>query len=262
MICTPTRAPPGWPRPGRPTRQVIVFTHDMAFLLLLDEACRPKKGRDATPVAYRLISRAPENAGYCHQDPPANVMPLEKLIDGIRAHLANVKIDHERGDQAKWLREVTSFQLRTTWERAIDEVVGSVIRHLSRKVDTPGLIKLTVLTDADCTAIREAFRRCSALLHSQPGEINYRSLHERWFMQELIEKDELTPIWREAWCQNLVRTFMVSLIGAPFVQQDHQGSASALLRKRLHDQSAEPRSNRSQLRRDWLRPVPRAHFRQ
>ncbi|CAM5547685.1 hypothetical protein FALB51S_00187 [Frigidibacter albus] len=158
------------------TRQVIVFTHDMAFLLLLDEACRATKDRDATPVAYRLISRGTENAGYCHQDPPANVMPLDKVIDGMKAHLANVKIHHERGDQAKWLREVTSFQdqLRTTWERAVEEVVGPVIRRLSRKVDTTGLIKLTVLTNADCAAMREAFSRCSALLHSQPGEINPR----------------------------------------------------------------------------------------
>lgn len=158
------------------TRQVIVFTHDMAFLLLLDEACRATKDRDATPVAYRLISRGTEAAGYCHQDPPANVMPVDKVIHGMKTHLANVKIHHERGDQAKWLREVTSFQdqLRKTWERAVEEVLGPVIRRLSRKVDTTGLIKLTVITDADCTAMREAFGRCSALLHSQPGEINPR----------------------------------------------------------------------------------------
>lgn len=158
------------------TRQVIVFTHDMAFLLLLDEACRATKDREATPVTYRLISRGGENSGFCHQDPPASVMPLDKVLDGMKAHLANVKIHHERGDQAKWLREVTSFQdqLRTTWERAVEEVVGPVIRRLSRKVDTAGLIKLTVLTDADCAAMREAFGRCSALLHSQPGEINPR----------------------------------------------------------------------------------------
>ncbi len=158
------------------TRQVIVFTHDMAFLLLLAEACRATKHREATPVVYRLVSRGTENAGYCHQEPPASVMPLDKVIDGMKAHLGNVKIHHERGDQAKWLREVTSFkdQLRTTWERAVEEVVGPVIRRLSRKVDTTGLIKLTVLTAADCSAMREAFGRCSALLHSQPGEINAR----------------------------------------------------------------------------------------
>ena len=158
------------------SRQVIVFTHDMAFLLLLDEACRATKDRAATPVSYRLISRGTDHAGFCHQDPPANVMPLDKVIDGMKAHLANVKIHHERGDQAKWQWEVTSFQdqIRTAWERAVEEVVGPVIRRLSRKVDTTGLIKLTILTDVDCTVMREAFGRCSALLHSQPGEINPR----------------------------------------------------------------------------------------
>ena len=56
----------------------------MAFLLLLDEACRAPKDREATPVWYRLISRGPENAGYCHQDPPANVMPIDKVVDGMK----------------------------------------------------------------------------------------------------------------------------------------------------------------------------------
>ncbi len=86
--------------------------------------------------------------------------------------LTNVKIQHQRGDQANWICEVTSFhdQLRTTWECAVQEIVGPVIRRLSRKVDTAGLIKLTVLTDVDCSTMREAFGRCSALLHSQPGE--------------------------------------------------------------------------------------------
>jgi hypothetical protein len=68
-------------------------------------------------------------------EPPANVMPLDKVIDGMKAHLSSVTIHHERGDQAKWLRELTSVhdQLRTTRERAVEEVVGPVIRRLSRK---------------------------------------------------------------------------------------------------------------------------------
>lgn len=123
------------------------------------------KDREAVPVSYRLISRGTENAGYCHQDPPANVMPIDKVIDGMKTHLGNVKVHYERGDQAKWLREVTSFQdqLRTTWERAVEDVVGPVIRRLSRKVDTTGLIKLTVLTDADCTATPSTRRRMTRI---------------------------------------------------------------------------------------------------
>lgn len=156
------------------TRQVVVFTHDMAFLLLLDEACRPTKDRSETQIHYRLVSRGPEETGFCHADPPANVMPLDRVVDGMRSHLANVRGHHARGDQAAWQWEVVSFQdqLRTAWERAVEDVVGPVVRRLSRKIDTGGLIKLTVVTEADCSAMREAFGRCSMLLHSQPGEIN------------------------------------------------------------------------------------------
>jgi len=155
-------------------RQVIVFTHDMAFLLLLDEACRATKDRNATQISYRLVSRGGESTGYCHDEPPASVMPLDKVIEGMRTHLDNVKIHHERGDQANWQREITSFQdqLRTTWERAIEDFVTPVIRRLSRRVDTTGLLKLTVLTTSDCESMRDAFGRCSKLLHSQPGELN------------------------------------------------------------------------------------------
>lgn len=48
------------------------------------------------------------------------------------------------------------------------------LARLSRKVNTEGLIKLTVLTETDCNAMRGAFGRCSMLLHSQPGELNPR----------------------------------------------------------------------------------------
>ncbi|MDD3029376.1 MAG: AAA family ATPase [Alphaproteobacteria bacterium] len=157
-------------------RQVIVFTHDIAFLLLLDEACRATKEREAVQVSYRLVSRNTDSAGFCHEDPPTNVMPLDKVIEGMRKHLANVKIHHERGDQAKWQREVTSFQdqLRTTWERSVEEALSPVIKRLSRKVETAGLMKLTIIEPEDCKTMREAFGRCSMLLHSQPGELNPR----------------------------------------------------------------------------------------
>lgn len=113
-------------------------------------------------------------AGFCNTEPPANVLPVEKVIPQMRKHLNNVKIHHERGDQASWRREVGSFEkeLRESWERAVEEAVSPVIKRLSQKVYTDGLIKLTVLNETDCTAMREAFGRCSRLIHSQPGELN------------------------------------------------------------------------------------------
>ncbi|SMG63533.1 conserved hypothetical protein, partial [methanotrophic bacterial endosymbiont of Bathymodiolus sp.] len=89
-------------------------------------------------------------------------------------HLANVKIHHARGDQANWHREVGSFgkDLREAWERAVEDAVSPVIKRMAKKVQIDGLIRLTVLQKQDCIGMREAYGRCSQLLHSQPRELN------------------------------------------------------------------------------------------
>ena len=50
--------------------------------------------------------------------------------------------------------------------------MGHVLRRLSYKVSTGGLIKLTVISPADCEAMRDGFGRCSELLHSSARELN------------------------------------------------------------------------------------------
>jgi len=63
-------------------------------------------------------------------------------------------------------------QLRTAWERAVEEALAPVIRRLSNKVDTKGLSRITVIQLNDCKVMREAYGRCSEWLHSQPGILN------------------------------------------------------------------------------------------
>ncbi len=155
-------------------RQIVIFTHDIAFLVLLEEACRATRDRASIPIAYRVVSRGMDAAGFCNTEPPANVLPVGKVVTQIRKHLNNVKIHHERGDQASWRREVRSFsdQLREAWERAVEDAVSPVTRRLAKKIQTDGLICLTVLQEQDCHEMREAYGRCSNLLHSEAGELN------------------------------------------------------------------------------------------
>jgi hypothetical protein len=62
--------------------------------------------------------------------------------------------------------------LRTTWERAVEEALSPVIKRLANKVDTKELPKITILTIEDCKIMRDAFGRCSALLHSTADALN------------------------------------------------------------------------------------------
>jgi ATPase subunit of ABC transporter with duplicated ATPase domains len=151
-------------------RQIIVFTHDIAFLFLLYEACREKQAH----LAFRSINRGPDVAGFCHPNPPPNAQPVDKVIGAMRKQLENRKIHYEQGNQEEWYLTVRSLweQLRTTWERAVEESITPVIRRLANKIDTKGLPKLTAITLEDCNTMRAAYGRCSELLHSSSELLN------------------------------------------------------------------------------------------
>jgi hypothetical protein len=92
----------------------------------------------------------------------------------MQRQLDNEKIHYAQGRQAEWERTVDGLQkrLRDTWERAVEEAVGAVIKRLSYKVETAGLAKVTAITIDDCRAMRKAYGRCSNLLHSQAESLN------------------------------------------------------------------------------------------
>lgn len=151
-------------------RQVIVFTHDIAFMFLLDQACRKKD----IHIAFRSVTRTDDQAGFVQHDPPTRAKPIEKVIEGMQKKLDNEKRFYENGDNDKWetMLDAMEKRLRTTWERAVEEVVGPVIKRFSNKVETKGLAKVTTLTIDDCTKMRQAYARCSPLLHSDADVMN------------------------------------------------------------------------------------------
>ena len=151
-------------------RQIILLTHDIAFLFLIEQACREK----GTHVAFRSVTRTDDFAGFVQQDPPARAQPIDKVIEGMKERLNNEQCFFENGDHEEWESTVDALQkrLRGTWERAVEEAVGPVVKRLSNKVETKGLSKVTALTMDDCKKMRRAYGRCSKLLHSSADSLN------------------------------------------------------------------------------------------
>ena len=151
-------------------RQIILLTHDIAFLFLIEQACREK----GTHVAFRSVTRTDDFAGFVQQDPPARAQPIDKVIEGMKERLNNEQCFFENGDHEEWESTVDALQkrLRWTWERAVEEAVGPVVKRLSNKVETKGLSKVTALTMDDCKKMRRAYGRCSKLLHSSADSLN------------------------------------------------------------------------------------------
>lgn len=153
-------------------RQVIVLTHDLAFLFELERA-----GSEAQPkpqVAMGSVSRGADKAGFCRNEPPFKARRAVDIMGALTRQIANERRHFEQGDEDSWRVTVKSVAgvLRDTWETAVEETVGHVIRRLSYKVSTAGLIKLTVIEPADCETMRDGFGRCSELLHSTARELN------------------------------------------------------------------------------------------
>ncbi len=153
-------------------RQVIVFTHDLAFLFELNRAAD-----DAQPkphVTISSVSRGADKAGFCRSEPPFKARRVNDITTSLTNQLTNERYHFDQGNQDEWRNTVKSIAglLRDTWEIAVEEVVGHVIRRLSNEVKTPGLVKLTAITIPDCEAMRDGFGRCSELLHSAAPALN------------------------------------------------------------------------------------------
>lgn len=153
-------------------RQVIVFTHDLAFLFELNRAAEEVSPRPQ--VAVSSVSRGGDKAGFCRSEPPFKARRVTDIIASLTNQLDNERYHFDQGDQDKWRDTVKSIaaSLRDTWEIAVEEVVGHVIRRLSNEVKTPGLVKLTAISVADCESMRDGFQRCSELLHSAAAALN------------------------------------------------------------------------------------------
>lgn len=153
-------------------RQVIVFTHDLAFLFELNRAADDVQPKPQ--VAISSVSRGAEKAGFCRTEPPFKARRVADITASLSNQLANERYHFDQGNQDEWRKTVKSIAgaLRDTWEIAVEEVVGHVIRRLSNEVKTLGLVKLTAITVPDCESMRDGFGRCSELLHSAAAALN------------------------------------------------------------------------------------------
>jgi len=175
-------------------RQVVVFTHDLAFLFELEQAARDANFNDMT---VNSVARGRDKAGFTHPNPPFKARKVEQIVASLSSQLANERRHYDEGNEDEWRKTLKSIlgTLRDSWEIAVEQAVSSVIRRLSNKVDTKNLVKLTVITAADCEAMRDGYGRCSEMLHSEAADRN-RPLPR----PEAIEQ-EITAL--EQWASNL-----------------------------------------------------------
>jgi hypothetical protein len=144
-------------------RQVIVFTHDLYFLTLVQEDAK-QAGVD---LHVRSLQRTPEGYGV-----PEDSLPFAGANTGARVGLLRqaqvraaklLKLGDESGS-AKLVQDIY-VDLRKAWERGVEEVLfNGTVSRFSAAVETNRLAAVEV-TDDDFRAVRESMARCSKFAH-------------------------------------------------------------------------------------------------
>ena len=151
-------------------RQIIVFTHDLPFLFLLERYCREHD----TEVALRHVLRHGQGPGHCENTSPMKAQRAEQRVRSLQAHLDNTLIQYEQDPTGAWLITAKGLlgHLRDTWESAVEGVVAPVLTTFSSKIDTRGFRKLSAITMQDADKMRAGYGRCSTLLHKASDALN------------------------------------------------------------------------------------------
>jgi energy-coupling factor transporter ATP-binding protein EcfA2 len=164
------------------SRQVIVYTHRLSLLTLLDEAAKKEKkvstqveNGKAVNMRQLVLRRIEGRIGLLAN----NVYESKKVDQALEAltskRLPEAKKYGDAGDVDTYtaLMKACCSDLRILTERAIEEVLlAEVVKRFRRGLVTKDkLTSLAKISVSDCTLLDGLMTRLSAFEHSQPDEL-------------------------------------------------------------------------------------------
>ena len=144
-------------------RQVVVFTHDVVFLLALKNIARDQ-GVDHTDQHVRKLAKG---AGVCVNELPWVALRVRSRIGHLKQLLQAAEKLHRQGHQGPYEAEASFIYglLREAWERGIEEVLlGGVVERFRPGVQTLQVNQIADITNEDCKAVERAMTKCSKWL--------------------------------------------------------------------------------------------------
>ena len=163
-------------------RQVIAFTHDIVFLLLLRQFA-DQQGVERLDQHVRQLQIG---AGVCDAELPWVALPVRKRIGFLKNTWQGADKLFREGHQKAYEKETVYIYglLRETWERGLEEILlEGVVERYRVGVQTLQLEKIADITPEDCKTIEIAMTKCSKWL---PGHDQAAAAK-----QDIPEPDEL-----------------------------------------------------------------------
>jgi len=144
-------------------RQVIVFTHDVVFLLALKQFAE----QSSIQPLDQHVRRQVNGAGVCREELPWLAMRVKDKIGYLKNSWQSIDKKHRNGEQDAYEREAKELYglLRESWERAVEEVLlGGIVERFRPRIETQRLAPLSDIKEEDCKAVKDSMTKCSAWL--------------------------------------------------------------------------------------------------
>ncbi len=157
-------------------RQVIVFTHDVAFVTEL----RRYAGEKAVTFTERAVERRihDDAPGVCINTHPWNAKDAAARLDLLANDLARLRRECNNWDRATYEQQTALWAgaLSETWERIISMEIANQLVDRSKLEVRPTMMKVVArITEQDDREFQESYGRCSKWLrrHDKDQALNY-----------------------------------------------------------------------------------------
>jgi len=171
------------------TRQVIIFTHDLPFLKLIQEVSE----KIHVEVHIKALSRNNQNTGISQNTAPWDALNTDKRIKNLKELAVRAKkLSLESDTEYQIFAGFIYGRKREAWERLIEEwLIKGTVERFSRGIQTQKIRYLTDIVQEDVDLINAAMGKCSTYMagHDMSEEITgiFPSITE---LEEDIEKLE------------------------------------------------------------------------
>ena len=144
-------------------RQVIVFTHDVVFLLALHQTAKDM----GVEHHNQHVRHTPKGAGVCVDELPWAAMAVKRRISYLKNEWQSADKLFRNGFQDRYEKEAQNLYglLREAWERGIEEVLlRGIVERFRPGVQTQQITSIADITSDDCAAVEKGMSKCSAWL--------------------------------------------------------------------------------------------------
>jgi hypothetical protein len=160
------------------TRQVIIFTHRLSLVTLLESAVKKlKEHPDIPDVTFdvKTLRRLDKVSGVLAGTSVRDSKPkpaLNKLLNEALPRLKKLQAESD-ADNYDLIAKAICSDFRIIVERTVEVVMlNSVVLRFRREVTTKGLLRqLSHITQEDCDLIDDLMTRYSVYEHSQSDEL-------------------------------------------------------------------------------------------